>query len=223
MLNVTANAEVASLWLKNQEIPPNGVVIFEDIGGYLGRRDGLLCTVNNINIVEAFYRYWFLPNGTNITNLPSTNIFGIENLDQGVSLYYTGHPPERGQFSCILKYVTSIIWNRNSDIELHASVYIVNMSSTDPTGRTVVIAGDDTELSVSVTIFPDDIPVPYQWQVNETDLTDNSTYQGTKNATLKISKVQGSNKGRYRVSVAHSASRFTNSTEVVVGKLDIVV
>lgn len=219
----TANAAVASLHLKKQEIPPNAVVIFEDVGGYLGFHDGLLCTVNNdtneTNIV-VFEKHWSLPNGTNIKNLPSTNRFGIETLDQGVSLYYRGHPPERGQFNCTLRYTTNI-WSHDV-LHDETSVYIVDMNFTHPTGQTVVIVGDDVELSVDVTIFPNDVPVPYQWQVNETDLTDNSTYQGTKTATLRIFNAQDDCKGRYRVSVAHSASGFTESIKLHVGKLKVV-
>ena len=53
-------------------IPSNGagVVIFDDIGGYLGPEDGLLCTAN-------YSAYMALPNGTHITQLPCVGVFGV--------------------------------------------------------------------------------------------------------------------------------------------------
>jgi hypothetical protein len=100
-------------------------------------------------------------------------------------------------------------------------VHIVNLiihSITGPDDH--VFAGDTITLSVSVSMEPDDTPIPYQWQLNENDLSDSKTYSGVNNATLRITNIQDENKGKYRVSVAHSESRFIGNVTITVGKCD---
>ena len=210
----------AVLSLKGKHIPSNGsgVIIFDDIGGYLGPEDGLICSAN-FRISDFTARYWSYPNGTLITQLPSIDVFGIDtsHIDDGVSLYYSGHPKQRGLFQCTL--------NVSSPLSEHtAVVYIVDMNVTGTTldwPSEVAITGEDVELSVSVVTSPENVPIPYQWMLNGTSLSPNYTkYQGTQNSTLIIFNVQGEDQGDYTSAVAHSASGTrVNSTRLRVGEL----
>ena len=207
------------LSLKGQNIPSNGtgVVIFDDIGGYLGPEDGLLCTANFSDFAA---QYWSYPNGTHITQLPSVNVFGIDtcHIEQCVSLYYSGRPKERGLFQCNLN-------NISSSLSVHTTfVYIVDINMTGPTldwPGEIAVAGEYVELSINVTTSPGNVPVPYQWSRNGMDLQLNHTkYQGIQNNTLTIFNVQDKDQGNYTCSVAHSASGTrVNSTRLIVGEL----
>ena len=109
---------------------------------------------------------------------------------------------------------------------LTTSVYIVDMNVTGTTmdwPSEVAIAGEDVEFSVSVTTSPHNVPVPYQWMVNGTNLPSNHTkYQGTQNNTLTILNVQDDDQGYYTCSVAHSVSGTRiNSTTLRVGELQL--
>ena len=96
---------------------------------------------------------------------------------------------------------------------------IVNMTASNVIGPNhIVIAGDNFELSVNVEVDPDDTSIPYQWQLNGTDLSDSNTYEGTKTAMLRITNIQDDNRGKYRVFIAHSESGFTNSVTISIGK-----
>ena len=210
------------LSLKGQLIPTNGtgVVILKDIGGYLGPADGLICYDNSPSSIS---QYWNYPNGTRISNLPSSGVFGTSNCNirNGGSLYYSGVPKERGRFQCILD-MPNYSWHVNITLN------IVDMDITGPNliwPGEIAIAGEDVELSVNVTTFPEDIPVPYQWSVNGTNLlTNSSRYQGLQTDTLTISNVQVEDQGSYACSVANSASGINvNSTKLVVGKLLIAI
>ena len=193
------------LTLKRYPIPSDGtgVVIFSDIGGYLGHEDGLLCTSNNPGFRR---RSWSYPNRTLITELPRINVFGIyvNTCDTGhspVSLYYGGLPTERGLFQC----------NLYASVVTGTSVYIVDMNVTGPIldwPGEIAIAGELVELSINVTTSPENVPVPYQWKHNKMNLTasDYKKYQGTQNSTLTIFNVQDKDQGNYTCSVAHSAS-----------------
>ena len=193
-------------------------MIFDDIGGYLGPEEGLLCTANFSDFAA---QHWSYPNGTPITTLPSVGTFGINtcHTEKGVSLYYGGKPVERGKFVC-----SSEIYPRQF---VNSSVYIVDMEITGPhlirPGR-IVIAGEDIQLSVNVTISPEDVPVPYQWTVNGTNLPpDDNKYRGTQNETLTISNAQVQDEGVYRCSVAHSASGITKeSMHLTVGEFEFM-
>ena len=162
LICVLANA---SLHLDHQTIPPNGVVIFSDIGG--DGTDGLYCAVNDSSVPFGVM-YWTLPNGQTITNLADLNEFGIDRtchyLDHCVSLYYEGKPPERGQFMCVTQWETqpTISYAR-------VPVNVVDMTVSKPAGPILASAGDNIELSVNVTVTPSSVSVPYQWQLNETD------------------------------------------------------
>lgn len=212
----------ATFQLKEQYIPPNGVVLFDDIGGiHLGVNDGLFCAVNNIN-VPLDEIYWAFPDNRPILNAPYTDRYGngtCHDLDHCTSLHYNGTPPERGQFKCIL------LWNPGVPgypIEYEiVPVNIVDMNVsniTGPNNNNMVTAGDNIELSVSVSVYPDNTHIPYQWQLNGNDLSDSDTYNGTNTATLRITNIQDENKGEYRVSVAHSESHFTNTVTVSISK-----
>jgi hypothetical protein len=207
-----------ALSLKGHPIPTDGsgVVIFDDIGGYLGPADGLLCSANSSSFIA---QYWSFPNGTYITNLPSYNVFGTSNcaISDGGSLYYSGVPKERGQFKCIFETSPSH--------RVNITLNIVDLNVTGPSliwPGEIAIAGEDVELSVNVTTFPEDVPVPYQWSVNGTNLlTKNSgRYQGIHTDILTISDVQVEDRGLYACSVANSASGIgIDSIKLVVGKL----
>lgn len=84
----------------------------------------------------------------------------------------------------------------------------------------IVIAGEDVELSVNVTTLPNDVPLPYWWSVNGTNLLANiSKYQGIQTATLTVFNAQAGDRGSYACSVANSASGINvNPIELVVGK-----
>lgn len=217
------SAANASLHLNGQPIPRNGVVIWSDISKDGDPVNGLYCT-ENVSNVPVGVMYWSLPNGTTITHLADVNEFGICNgchhlqFDDCVSLYYEGKPQERGQFKCITQWET-----RPTITYSTIPVNIVSMTFSKPTGPTVVGAGDNIELSVVVTITPDNVQIPYRWQLNETCLNDDDTYYGTKNATLTILNVTENNTGQYRVSVADSASGITESLVLNVGKLPMTL
>jgi hypothetical protein len=200
--------------LKGCPIPTNGVVIFNDIGGKLGPAEGLICST-------TYSQYWSFPNGTHITNLPNYDVFGSnysKSINRGESLYYGGIPKERGKFQCTITYGNFLI--------AKIPVYIVDMNVTGPNltwPGEIIITGEDVALSMNVTTFPEDIPVPYQWSVNGTNLlTKDLTkrYQGIQTDTLTISNVQVEDQGSYNCSVASSASGINiNSIKIVVGKL----
>ena len=217
-----AHLDTPELCLKGQPIPHNGVVIFHDIGGYLGPADGLICSNNSSDFL---LKYWSYPNGTHITNLPSQGVFGISNctINNGVNLYYSGVPKERGLFECVLN--TSVLYFQHL---IQIPLYIVDLNITGPNliwPGEMAIAGEDVELSINVTIFPEGVPIPYQWSmmsVNGTSnpLAHNSTkYGGIQTDTLTIFNVQEEDQGSYTCSVANSASGINvNSTKLVVGK-----
>jgi hypothetical protein len=205
-----------ALSLKGYPIPTDdsGVVIFDDIGGYLGPADGLLCSANSSSFIA---QYWSFPNGTYITNLPSYDVFGTSNcaISNGRSLYYSGVPKERGQFQCIFE---------TSSQYVNITLNIVDLNVTGPNlirPGEIAIAGEDVELSVNVTTIPEDTSVPYLWSVNGTNLLikNSSRHQGIQTDTLTISDVQVEDQGSYACSVANSASGINvNSTKLVVGK-----
>lgn len=210
------------LSLKGQSIPTNGtgVVIFDDIGGYLGPADGLICSTTYSNIIS---QYWSFPNGTQISNLPSSGVFGTSNctINKGGSLYYSGVPKERGKFECTMRF-------SGVSSPVKTSLYIVDMHITGPNliwpwPGEAAIAGEDVEISVNVTTFPEDIPVPYQWLMDGKSLPANdsySRYNGTQTDTLTIFNVQKDHQGNYSCSVANSASGINvNSIKLLVGKL----
>ena len=212
-----ANNVYAYIELKGHFIPNGtGVVIFDDIGGYLGPADGLICY-----FIPYFFKeqYWSFPNGTRITNLPSSDVFGTSNctIDHGGSLYYSGMPKERGKFECTVKNF------QGSTVT--TPLYIVDMNVTGPNliwPGEIAIAGEDVEFSVNVTTSPEDVPIPYLWSVNGMNLLKKncSRYQGIQTDTLTISKVQVEDQGSYSCSVANSVSGINfNSTKLVVGKL----
>ena len=143
-------------------------------------------------------------------------MFGTDtcHIEQGVSLYYSDQPKERGLFQCTLNVSSSMYT---------ASVYIVDINVTGTTldwPREVAIAGEDVEFSVIATTSPENVSVPYQWMLNGASLPLNHTkYQGTQSSTLTIFNVQDSDQGNYTCSVAHSASGTrVNSTTLRVGK-----
>ena len=208
-----------SLSLKGQPIPTNGtgVVIFQDIGGYLGAMDGLICMANSSDFIS---QYWSYPNKTFITKLPSPGVLGTSkcNINNGGSLYYSGMPTERGQFQCIFE--TS--QDPSHVQQVNISVYIVDMNITGPNltwPGEVVIAGEEVEFSINVTTFPEGVFVPYQWVVNGTKLENNAKYQGTQTDVLTILNAQDEDKGTYTCLVANSASGINvNPRNLVVGK-----
>ena len=209
-----------SLYLNGQPIPSNGVVIWSDISKYGNPANGLYCAVNVSN-VPVGVKYWSFPSGKTITYLADVNEFGIDNchyLNACVSLYYEGKPQERGQFKCIIQWETQPTFTY-----VTTPVNIVNMTFSKPNGPTLVGAGDNIELSVAVTTTPDNVQIPYRWQLNETYLSDDNTYYGTKDATLTILNVTENNTGQYRVSVADSASGITGSLMLNVGKLPMTL
>ena len=209
-----------SLTLNGQPIPRDGVVIWNDISKDGNPANGLYCAVNVSNIPLGAMYYSF-PNGKTITYLADVDEFGIDTchyLNDCVSLYYEGKPQERGQFKCIIQRET-----QPTITYVIVPVNIVNMTFSKPTGPTLVSTGDNVELSVVVTITPEDVKIPYRWQLNETYLNDDNTYYGTKNATLTILNATQKNTGRYRVSVADSASGITGSLVLNVGKLPMTL
>lgn len=205
-----------SLHLNGQPIPRDGVVIWSDISKEGNPAHGLYCA-ENVSNVPIGAMYWSLPNGKTITHLADVNEFGMDTchyLNGCVSLYYEGKPQERGQFKCITQWQT-----KPTTTYVTIPVNIVSMTFSKPTGPTLVGAGDSNiKLSVVVTTTPDNVQIPYRWQLNETYLSDDDTYYGTKNATLTILNVTDNNRGQYRVSVADSASGITESLELNVGK-----
>ena len=212
------------LSLKGSPVPQDGtgVVIFDDIGGYLGSNDGLICNAT---------ANWSYPNGTLIRNSPSINVFGVSTpgcsctcdaTPQGVSLYYSGKPAERGKFQCIhLEF-----YPFNIDVVKYP-VYIVDMNIIGPTpvGPTLVgskkifFAGDRIQLCINVTTTPEEVPVPYQWSMNGAALQPDDKYQGTRGSTLTVSNVQAEDQGSYSCRVAHSVSGNTNHINLTVGEL----
>ena len=210
-----------TLSLKGHPIPTDGsgIVIFQDIGGFLGPADGLICSANS----STFAQYWSFPNGSSITLCPSHDVFGTSKtceacgITNGESLYYSGMPKERGQFKCILEI--SPIQHKNVTFNI-VDMNIVGPNLTRP--GDIAIAGEDVELSINVTTVPEDIHVPYQWSVNGTNLQmkNSSRYRGIQADTLTISNVQVEDQGTYACSVANSPSGINiNSTKPVVGKL----
>ena len=232
--------ESAALSLKGQVIPSNGagVVIFEDIGGYLGPEDGLLCTANLSNFT---IRKWAYPNGTLITQLPSINAFGIDtcHIEQGVGLYYSGHPKERGLFQCILSASNLSMFTISVHIvDMDVRGPLISWPSVDREGvevselqfidstlnwpdEIIVAAGEDIALFVNVTVLPENVPLPYQWKLNGVNLpaSNHKKYRGTQNSTLIIFNAQDEDQGDYTCAVAHSASGTrVNSTKLKVRK-----
>ena len=205
--------------LKEHPIPTNGtgVVIFDDIGGYLGPTDGLICRSNSSSFIA---QYWSFPNGTRITNLPRSDMFGTSScaINQGGSLYYSGVPKERGKFECIILFF--------HDSTVMTPLYIVDMNVTGPNLKwpcEIAIAGENVEFSVNVTTFPEGVPIPYLWSVNG-KMKNSSRYQGIQTDTLTIPNVQVEDQGSYACSVANSASGINvYSTKLVVGKLLLIL
>ena len=211
------------LSLKGQLLPSDGtgIVIFKDIGGYLGLEDGLICNASTSEHLAD----WYYPNGVVIKNSPSINIFGIgypECLSyHSVSLYYSGNPVQRGQFLC----KTSV----GGLPDVTGKIYIIDMKIIGPTrigSQTLLLAGDDVQLSVNVTILMPEhdnditVPVPYQWFVNGTKLQPNGVkYEGTQNNTLTLYNLQSEDEGMYSCSVAHSTSGITKPINISVGEL----
>lgn len=202
-------------------------MILSDIGGGLGARHGLFCEVNNTQSdVLLNDVYWAFPNNSQIVHPPPTNSdqYGngscyLDYIDRCTSLYYDGAPTERGQFHCVLE------WNSSpppQPIEYEmVPVHIVDLTTFNVTGpHGHVYAGEDITLSVGVSVDPDNTPIPYQWQLNGDDLSDSDRYKGTNTARLRIINIQDENKGEYRVSVAHSESRFSSNVTISVGKCD---
>ena len=210
-----------ALSLKGHRIPTDGsgVVIFDDIGGYLGPADGLICQANSSNPAQ-YSANWSFPNGTYITDFPSHDVFGTSNcgISNGGSLYYSGMPKERGLFQCS---ILDTFPTQHKNITLN----IVDMNVTGPNliwPGEIAIAGEDVEFLVNVTTFPENIPIPYLWSVNGTNLlTKNcSRCQGIQTGALTISNAQVEDQGSYACSVANSVSGINfNSTKLVVGKL----
>ena len=206
-----------TLSLKGYPIPTNGsgVVIFKDIGGYLGPADGLICQANSLSIIS---QYWTYPNGTRISNLPSFGVFGTSScaISNGGSLYYSGEPKERGQFRCIIETSSMLLSN------ITLNIVDMNITGLNVWPDKIAIAGEDVDLSINVTTFPEYVPVPYQWSVNRTNLQmkNSSRYRGIQTDTLTISNVQVEDQGSYACSVANSTSGINvNSTKLAVGKL----
>ena len=210
-----------ALSLKGHPIPidGSGVVIFNDIGGYLGPADGLICQANSLSFTS---QYWNFPNGTRISNLPRSDVFGTSTcaISNGGSLYYSGLPKERGLFQCIFEISPSQRVNITLNI---VDMNIMGPNVTSP--GEIAIAGEDVEISVNVTTHPEGIPVPYQWLVNGTNLLPNSSrYQGIQTETLTISNVQVEDQGSYTCSVADSASGINiNSIKLIVGKVLCII
>jgi hypothetical protein len=214
-----------ALSLKGHPIPTNGsgVVIFDDIGGYLGPADGLICYTNYSSTIVA--HYWSFPNGTQIANLPRSDMFGTSTCATGIingeSLYYSGVPRERGRF----QYTIEV----SSSLHVSTTLNIVDMNIMGPNvtspGDIAIAGAEDVEISINVITFPEDIPVPYQWSVNGTNLlTNSSRYRGIQTDTLTISNVQVEDQGLYACSVANSASGINiNATKLVVGKLLLII
>ena len=204
---------------------------FKDIGSTLGHIDGLFCEVKIPLSVSDIY--WAFPNNSKIVHSPqrNQNEYGNGSCSSEspineyndyncTSLYYDGEPPERGQFHCILE------WKLNQPsphpIEYEkVPVNIVDLTILNITGpEDYVSAGDNITLSVSVSVEPVYTLIPYQWQLDGNDLSNSDTYEGVNTATLRIYNIQDEHKGEYRVSVAHSQSRFTNNVTITVGKYD---
>jgi hypothetical protein len=221
----------ATFQLKELCIPPDGVVIFSDIGGTRGAPDGLFCEVNHTdNLMPLSDVYWAFPNNTPIVHPPPKNQYGNGSCsnndeydidDYCTSLFYGNDPIplERGRFHCVVEW--TINQPSPQPIKEMVPVNIVNLIIHNITGPDDhVFAGDNITLSVSVSVEPDDTPIPYQWQLNRYDLSDSNTYKGVNTAMLTITNIQDKNKGEYRVSVAHSESRFTGNVTITVGKCD---
>ena len=217
ILHIKGSDIHVTLSLKGHPIPGDGsgVVIFDDIGGYLGPADGLICQANSSNVTS---QYWNFPNGTRISNFPSSGVFSTSNcaISNGGSLYYSGVPKERGLFQCIFEISPSQ--------HVNTTLNIVDMNVTGPNliwpGK-IAIAGEDMEISLNVSTVPENVSLPFLWSVNGTNLlTKNSSrYQGIQTDTLIISNVQVEDQGSYACSVANSASGINmNSTKLVVGK-----
>ena len=208
-----------ALSLKGQPIPTDGsgVVIFNDIGGYLGPADGLICAYQ-ANSSSFISQYWSFPNGTRILNSPSSGVFGTSNcaISNGGSLYYGGVPKERGLFQCIFEISPSQ--------QVNTTIYIVDMNVIGPNiicPGEIAIAGEDVEISLNASTVPENVSLPFLWSVNGTNLlTKNSSrYQGIQTDTLTISDVQVEDQGSYACSVANSVSGINiKSTKLVVGK-----
>ena len=221
-INVNFFSDNAIFQLKELNIPPDGVVKFSDIGGSLGPPDGLFCEVKiPLSLSDV---YWAFPNNSKIVHSPQRNQNEFGNgscsLDEYndyncTSLYYDGEPPERGQFHCVLEWKPSPHPIKDERVPVN----IVNLIIHNITGpEDHVFAGDNITLSVSVSVDPVDTPIPYQWQLDGNDLSNSDTYKGVNTAMLRIFNIQDENEGEYRVSVAHSESRFTNNVTITVGK-----
>ena len=188
-------------------------MIFRDIGGNLGAHDGLFCAVNDTNVPQDIY--WVFPDNRPIYEEPANDKYGngtCDYMEVCTSLYYGGTPPERGLFHCLLE------WKPQPE---KVPVNIIDMNNVSITGpNNLVTAGDNIELHVSVSVDPENTKIPYQWQLNGNDLNDSDTYKGTNTYKLRIINIQDNNKGKYRVSVAHSESRYTNNLTINVGKCE---
>jgi hypothetical protein len=232
ILLCTIISDNATFQLKGLYIPPDGIVIVDDIGGNLGYHDGLFCEVKNRtnNLMSLSDVYWAFPNNSQIIHPPpkDSNQYGSEsckNNDNCTSLYYDGEPLERGQFRCVVEWTLLIVdQSFLQPIEYErVPVNIVNLTIHSITGpNDHVLAGDTITISVSVSVEPADTPIPYQWQLNGNDLSDSNTHKGVNTATLTITNIQDQDKGKYRVSVAHSESRFTGNVTITVGKCDVM-
>ena len=225
-ININFFSDNATFQLKELYIPPDGVVNFNDIGDSLGSpADGLFCEVK-IPLSDV---YWAFPNNSKIVHSPqrNQNEYGNGSCSQldiddynCTSLYYVGEPPERGRFHCVLEWKLSQPSLHSIKDEM-VPVNIVNLIIHNITGpENHVFAGDNITLSVSVSVEPGDTPIPYQWQLDGNDLNNSDTYKGVNTATLRIFNIQDEHKGEYRVSVAHSESRFTSNVTITVGKYD---
>lgn len=203
---------------------------FSDIGGSLGAPEGLFCEVKNHTntLIPLSDVYWAFPNNSQIVHSPQKDQYGNgscclaidEYNDYCTSLYYGGIPPERGRFHCVLEWKLNQPSPHPIEEEM-VPVNIVDLTIHNITGpEDHVFAGDNITLSVSVFMEPGDTPIPYQWQLDGNDLSDSNTYKGVNTATLRITNIQDENEGEYRVSVAHSESRFTSNVTITVGKCD---
>ena len=208
---------------------------FSDIGGSpkLGGSEGLLCEIKSPtnNLIPLSDVYWAFPNNSQIVHSPQKDQYGSGSCFSAIdeyndynctSLFYGGNPPERGRFHCVLEWKLNQSSPHPIEYE-RVPVNIVDLTILNITGpEDHVFAGDNITLSVSVSVDPGDIYtlIPYQWQLDGNDLNDSNTYKGVNMAKLKITNIQDENEGEYRVSIAHSESRFTSNVTITVGKCD---
>ena len=79
-----------------------------------------------------------------------------------------------------------------------------------------IVPGSDVSFSVTATST---IPLSYQWQKDEEDLTDGGSITGATTTTLTITGVMESDEGGYRCVVSSAAGMDTSDTAMLtVGK-----